>query len=70
MAGINLYYQKPPLGYKYIPGDRYIFRALRSLLKGKKVSGLDKVFINLCKGLDELGVEYWVNRTYSEIKPG
>ncbi|WP_394772386.1 glycosyltransferase [Mucilaginibacter sp.] len=67
---IHLYYQKPPLRFKYIPGDRYIFRVLRNLVKGKKISGLDKVFINLCKGFDELSVDYTVNFPYHKIKPG
>jgi hypothetical protein len=70
VAVIHLYYQQPPLGFKFIPGDRFLLNALRNLVKGKKISGLDKVFINLCKGLDELSVDYTVNLPYHQIKPG
>ncbi|MEP6611846.1 MAG: glycosyltransferase [Mucilaginibacter sp.] len=70
MRRINLYYQKPPAGYKYIPGDKYIFNAFRNLVKTKKMSGLDKVMVNLCKGFDKLNVNYTVNPPYSKIKPG
>jgi len=70
VAVINLYYKKPPLGYKYFPGDRYVFNALRSLVSAKKASGLDKVFVSLCKGFDELSIHYTVNLPFNKVKPG
>ncbi|MDB5145712.1 MAG: hypothetical protein JWQ66_4425 [Mucilaginibacter sp.] len=68
MNRINLYFVKPPLGYKWIPGDRFIMHLIRRLFKGKKTSGLEKVFINLRKGFDELNIEYAINTPFEKIK--
>lgn len=68
MNRINLYFRKQPTGYKFIPGDRYILNLLRKLFK-PKVSGVEKVFINLCKGLDELNADYAVNKPFKKILP-
>lgn len=70
MKKLNVYFREQPLGYKWIPGDRYIINRLKRLIKGKRISGLEKVFINLCKGLDELGVDYVKNRPFKKIQPG
>lgn len=69
MNKINLYFIKPPIGYKWIPGDRRIVYFLKRLFKKTKVSGVEKVFINLCKGFDELKVDYSVNRDFRKIQP-
>lgn len=69
MRTIHLYFRTPPLGYKLFPGDRYIISALRKLIKGRKVSGIEKVFINLCKGLDQLKIDYDINLPFRKIKP-
>jgi hypothetical protein len=34
-----------------------------------KVSGVEKVFINLCKSFNELNIKYTVNRPFKNIKP-
>ena len=70
MKKLNVYFREQPLGYKWIPGDRYVISRLKRLFKGKRISGLEKVFINLCKGLDELGVDYVKNRPFKKIQPG
>ncbi len=70
MKKLNVYFREQPLGYKWIPGDRYIISRLKRLFKGKRISGLEKVFINLCKGFDELGVDYVKNRPFKKIQPG
>jgi hypothetical protein len=66
---INLYFRTPPLGYKWIPGDRYIISFLKSLFKRKKVGGIEKVFINLCKGFDTLKIDYTINLPFKKIHP-
>jgi hypothetical protein len=66
---IHIYFRKPPPGYKWIPGDKHILNFFRELFKWGKISGIEKVFINLCKGLDELQVDYCVNRPFKDIKP-
>lgn len=70
MSRINLYFRKRPQRYKWIPGDRYIINWLRRLVKGKKVSGLEKVFDSLCQGFDELKIDYARNPPFKKIKPG
>ncbi|WP_121809531.1 glycosyltransferase [Mucilaginibacter kameinonensis] len=70
MKRIHLYFRKPPEKDRYFPGDRYIFSAARKLLRPKKISGIEKVFINLRLGFDEIGVNYVVNRPFKEIAPG
>lgn len=70
MPAINLYFRKPPPGYKILPGDRYILNILRKIAGLQRVSGLERVFVNLCKGFDELNVEYKVNRPFHKIKAG
>jgi len=66
---INIYYRKAPVGYKYFSGDRVIVSFLRKLFFKQKVSGLDKVFINLCKGFDELKINYTKNLPFKKIQP-
>lgn len=59
----------PPQGYKFIPGDRYLLNLLRKLAGLKKVSGVERVFVNLCKSLDELKVKYTVNKPFKLLQP-
>lgn len=68
MPVIQLYFRKQPLGYKYIPGDRYLINLFRKLIGLKKISGIEKVFINLCKGLDQLNISYQINKPFNKIK--
>ena len=70
MKRLNVYFREPPPGYKWIPGDRYVISLIRRLFRGKRTSGLEKVFINLCKGFDELGIDYVKNQPFKKIQPG
>lgn len=70
MTTINLYFRVPPRGYKIVPGDRYLLNLFRKLLGKNKVSGVEKVFINLCKSFDELNIKYTVNKPFKSIKSG
>ena len=67
---INLYFKKPPLGYKWIPGDRQLIYFIRKILGLNKVGGIERVFVNLCKGFDKLNVSYNINKEFSKIQPG
>lgn len=42
---------------------------LKKIIRRKKISGVEKVFINLCKGLDQLKVAYDINLPFKKIKP-
>ena len=69
MSRICLYYKREPECDRWILGDRYIRPLIRRLVRGKpRAGGIDKVFINLCLGLDKLGIKYEVNLPFKKIK--
>lgn len=58
---INLFYLEPDPD-RWVPFDRYPRRIARRLIRGpQRPSGQMRVFLNLCKGLDQLGISYRVN---------
>jgi hypothetical protein len=67
---IHLYFREPPETDRFFFGDRYLRAALRRLQRGKKVSGIRKVFDNLCLGFDRLGVAYDINLPFERIRRG
>ena len=63
MKKIHLYFLTEPPGDRFIKGDRYLIRLIKRLFyPDNKVSGVKKVFINLCKGFDELNIDYDINK--------
>jgi hypothetical protein len=70
MSRICLYYINAPEHDRWITGDRYIRRVIRRIIRGApRVGGVDKVFINLCLGLDRLGIPYEVNLPFQQLNP-
>jgi len=58
---LNLFYEEPDPD-RWLPFDRYPRRVIRRMVRGKpRVGGQQRVFLNLCAGLDKLGVQYRVN---------
>jgi hypothetical protein len=58
---LNLFYEEPD-DDRWFPYDRYPRRILRRIVRGgQMVGGQQRVFLNLCAGLDQLGVRYRVN---------
>jgi hypothetical protein len=58
---LNLFYGEPEPD-RWLPFDRYPRRMVRRLLRGAPpVGGQRRLFLNLCAGLDGLGVPYRVN---------
>lgn len=58
---LNLFYEEPDPD-RFIPYDRYPRRWIRRLLRGApRPGGQMRVFLNLCAGLDKIGVRYRVN---------
>ena len=58
---LNLFYGEPE-GDRWLPFDRYPRRIVRRIVRGKpRPGGQARVFLNLCKGLDLLSVQYRVN---------
>ena len=57
---LNLFFEERD--DRWFPGDRHIRPLLRRVLLGKSwISGQRRVFLNLCAGLDRLGIRYRVN---------
>lgn len=68
MSRICLYYLREPETDRWLPGDRYVRPAIRRVVRGKpRPGGVEKVFINLCLGLDELKVRYEVNLPFQKL---
>jgi glycosyltransferase involved in cell wall biosynthesis len=58
---LNLFYEEPE-NDRWFPLDRYPRRVIRRLVRGKaRPGGHMRVFLNLCAGLDKVGISYRVN---------
>ena len=69
MSRLCLYYIREPEKDRWITGDRYIRPIIRHLIRGTpRAGGVDKVFINLCLGLDRLNIPYEVNLPFKELQ--
>ncbi|MGZ3819061.1 MAG: glycosyltransferase [Mucilaginibacter sp.] len=70
MRRLHLYFRTLPQTDRYIPGDRYLISFLKRIVKKERMSGVRKVFINLCRGLDELKIDYDINLPFKKIQSG
>ena len=69
MSRVCLYFKRAPERDRWLPGDRFVRPAIRRLIRGKPhPGGPGKVFINLCLGLERLGVHYEVNLPFDQLK--
>jgi len=67
MIHLNLFYEEPDPD-RWFPFDRYPRKLVRRIVRGKPIlGGQTRVFLNLCAGLDKLGIAYRVN-DYRYIK--
>ena len=58
---LNLFYEEPD-GDRWLRFDRYPRRVVRRILRGEpEIGGHKRISLNLCAGLDRLGVRYRVN---------
>jgi hypothetical protein len=58
---LNIFYQEPEQD-RWLPLDRYPRRLVRRLWRGRpQAGGHRRIFLNLCAGLDRIGVRYRVN---------
>jgi len=68
MSRICLYYRPVPFTDRWVPGDRFVRPILRRIIRGRpRPGGVDKVFLNLCLGLDRLGIGYEVNLPWRKL---
>ncbi len=71
MSRLCLYYRKGPERDRWLSGDRFVRPLIRRVIRGKpRPGGVDKVFINLCLGLDRLGIPYQVNLPFEKLQEG
>jgi peptidoglycan/LPS O-acetylase OafA/YrhL len=64
-----IYFRQEKERDRIIPGDGYLIPLLRRLIKGKKISGIGKVFLNLRRSFDLLGIKYHINVPFKQIRP-
>jgi glycosyltransferase involved in cell wall biosynthesis len=58
---LNLFYEEPD-GDRWLSFDRYPRRMVRRVLRGRPpIWGHRRTFLNLCAGLDRIGIRYRVN---------
>lgn len=69
MSRLCLYYRTPPETDRWLPGDRHLRPLIRRWVRGQaRPGGVDKVFLNLCQGLDRLGLAYEVNLPFAQLE--
>jgi len=69
LSRLCLYYKREPERDRWVKGDRFVRPLVRRVIRGTPLpGGVDKVFANLCLGLDELGAEYEVNLPFDRIQ--
>jgi hypothetical protein len=61
MQTLNLFYEQPPKHDLRFPYDRYLQRLRRIIKRGTAPAGQMRIFLNLQKGLDRIGIPYRVN---------
>jgi hypothetical protein len=55
---LNLFYEEPE-GDRWLPFDRYPRRVIRRIVRGpRRVGGQERVFLNLCAGLQKIGAPF------------
>lgn len=70
MSRLCLYFRPEPERDRWLPGDRFVRPVVRRLLRGSpQAGGLDKVFLNLRLGLDQLGLPYEINLPFRKLHP-
>jgi glycosyltransferase involved in cell wall biosynthesis len=69
VSRLCLYYRVEPERDRWLPGDRFVRPAVRRLVRGRpRRGGVEKVFHNLCLGLERLGVPYSVNLPFQDLR--
>ena len=67
---LNLYFRKPKRQSRWIHGDQYLRNFAASVIgtiQPRPIGGVERVFLNLCKGLDQIGISYRVNQSFDTI---
>lgn len=71
MSRLCLYFKNDTMQDRWLPGDRYPRKLIRRIVRGPDpIGGVERVFLNLCEGLDRLGISYEKNLPFSKLRPG
>lgn len=71
MSRLCLYFKNDTMADRWFPGDRHPRRILRRLVRGPDpIGGVERVFLNLCEGLDRIEVPYVKNLPFDQLQPG
>jgi hypothetical protein len=66
---VCLYFRSEPERDRWLWGDRFLRPLIRRVIRGTpRISGVEKVFVNLRLGLDRLGVPYEVNLPFDRLR--
>ncbi|GAB1544823.1 glycosyltransferase [Scytonema sp. NUACC21] len=58
---LNLFYEEPEKD-RWLPLDRYPRQVVRRIIRGKRQpGGMERYFLNLCAGLERIGIPYRIN---------
>lgn len=69
MGKLCIYFIKPKTPKRWFEGDQKIRMAVKWLIgKRERVGGVEKVYLNLCKGLDNIGIAYNTNLPFEELQ--
>lgn len=66
---IHIYFRKAAAPYTLIPGDQHVKLLLKRILNIESITGIEKVYLHLCKGFEELNIAYRKNTAFDQIKP-
>jgi hypothetical protein len=66
---VCLYYRAEADRPRWLPGDQFVRGLARRLIRGKpRVGGVEKVFRNLCLGLERAGIAYEINLPFAKLR--
>lgn len=65
---IIIYFKPLKEDDRFFKGDKFIRRILKRVLRKKKTSSLEMVFLNLCAGFKELNVKFSTNLPFNQIE--
>ena len=64
-----LYFRTEPERDRWLPGDRFIRPTVRRMVRGNpRAGGVEKVFNNLCRGLDRIGTPFEINPPFCSVR--
>lgn len=71
MSRTCIFFRKPPPADRWFEGDHRWRAKVRRVIRGRDpIGGIQRVYLNLVKGLQRLGVPFLTNIDYADIREG